>query len=415
MGTNAYNVSTEDTDNNEASTTGTTHAVTNNTDAETPCPVTMVEFELLTERNVTREDRSKWTCNLREFYVSRLSLRRSMRFVLLYFTLTVAFTGIILNSVTFVVFIKLWDSSCYYVYLSAISLGDSSNLACNLLIGVIRSLFPAVDALFVENTALCYLHSYAVDFCSLLPVWLVCVATGNTLMTVLFPFHSMKYANIMRTRQVIAATVICVGLWCTYKLATGGLEVNSSFGYGKCRNIVYPTLVLVSSILMSIVPAGISFAMNILIVLKIRRSRQERKHMSLNDVITTRGSDRRQSQMTRVVLLVSFAFVALVTPNRLLVTSAAFIEQSRDNAFEAGNITTYEYFAKIDIDNHFARQFGFMLYMLNFVNNFFIYITSDKRFCQMFKSLFCCYRFGCMGIEVNNRPANSATYITSEL
>ena len=371
------------------------------------CSVTFEKFGSKIGKNVTEEMRNKWTCKLRKYHLSTLPLKNTMRSVMLYFALCNAVVGIILNTINFIVFSRLWDFSCYYVYLSAIALGDMSNLLFNLLIGALRSVSANLDYFFVTVPALCYMHSFAVDFCSLLPVWLVCVATGNTLLTVLFPLHAHKYANVKRTRQVIALTLLGVSAWCTYKIPTGGLEVNSSFGYGKCRQIVYPTLVLMSSLLMSIVPAGISLAMNITIVLKIQQSRRQRKKMSQNDVTGKTNKDRRQSHMTRIVLLVSFAFIALVTPNRLLITSAAFIQQARDRALSSGDIESYEYYAKVDMDNHFARQFGDILYWLNFMNNFIIYIASDKRFYEQFSKIFCCGR-------LSLRPAASTTDVSSQ-
>ena len=377
------------------------------------CSLSMEKFEDAINENITDGDSRKWTCELRKFYVSRLPLRKSMQSVLIYYTLAIVVVGVVLNSLTFLILIKLRGYSCYYVYLSAIAIGDMSNLVLNFLVGVVRGLSPFVDSYFVRIPALCYSYSYAVEFGSLFPVWLVVVATGNTLLVVLFPLHAHKFANLTRTRQVLATTFICVAAWCMYKIPSGGLEVKSSFGYAVCRDVLYPTMVLISSLLMSIVPAGISFAMNILIVLKIRRSRQERKNMSLNDVITTRGSARRQTQMTRIVLLVSFAFIALVTPNRIIIAPAAFIEENRDAAFAEGDIKTYEYFAKFLIDNHFARQFGFMLYMLNFINNFFLYISFDKRFKQQFMKMFWCKIQFYMGSDVSSQPTASIKFTST--
>ncbi|CAD5126563.1 DgyrCDS14658 [Dimorphilus gyrociliatus] len=126
-----------------------------------------------------------------------------------------------------------------------------------------------------------------------------------------------------------------------------GDEANSSFGYSKCRDITLPNLVLASQLLMSYIPAMLALFLNIAIIYTLYKSDKARKSMTEEES----KQSKRSARTTKLILVVSFAFVILVGPPRVFIVIGLIIDKFPNSAN----------FRKISIDMRFARQFGFVI------------------------------------------------------
>ena len=323
-----------------------------------------------------------WPCEVREYYLTKMEASYYMTEFVLKATIVNSIIGVIFNILNIACLSRLVYKSSYYVYLTAIAVGDISNIILNFLFGIVRGNFPTVDTWFLHSSVLCGIHSFLVDFVCLIPVWLVALVTGIKMATLIWPLKTAIITTKKRTYTNITVTCLVIFAWCCYKIESGGFETSTAFGYKSCRDVTLPNMVFASTLLMSVVPAGVVLIMNIVILLKIRQSRKRREAFSGGQ--PEADTQKKQAHTNRLVLVVASAFVILVAPPRIFNLMTTIIEELPKSSYE-----DKIYWLKIGMDLRLVRQFCFVVYQLNFNTNFILYLVTDRNFQSVFKKILC--------------------------
>lgn len=327
----------------------------------------MKELSDIQNKNIT--DEKKWPCEVREYYVKQQPIAKFMKKFVRYVTTVNSLIGTVFNIINIIYLPQLINRSSFYIHLTALAVVDLGNCLLNFGQGCIRVYFKDFDDLFVKYKGFCIFHSICIDFFSLVPVWLVCIVTGQKLISITWPLKASIYVTRNRVKKVVFGTYFVAFVWSMYKIPSAGSEANSSFGYQKCRDITLSSFVMVSQLLMSYLPASLCLILNFIILYQLKKSNESIKKMTDDE----RDLAKRANKTTKLILVVSFAFVLLVGPQRVFIMFGMIVDL----------FPTSTHWRKVSIDMRFARQFGFVLYQLNFVTNFLLYISTDENFKNM--------------------------------
>ncbi|VDI22132.1 Hypothetical predicted protein [Mytilus galloprovincialis] len=179
-----------------------------------------------------------------------------------------------------------------------------------------------------------------------------------------------------------------------HKIAVSGFEGDSVFGYAACktRRAIFVEIIYFYVAFNTWFPTLTIVTLNTLILLEIRRNKKKRAQM------TTQSMSKSDEKATKLLLLVSSAYVVLVLPLGL-IQSTELIWNNTQKVLPSN--PDYIYFMSTKIK-------------LNFAINFFLYVSSSSatRFRATLKML--------LGIKVdqqemtwNNTMKSRATKINS--
>ena len=317
------------------------------------------------------------------FYLSFLNVTNN---VLKYYSIGIIILGTLFNCLNFACFYRMKKRNSQNVYLSALSLADLLNVQVNILLPVIKNiksenknesklLHQSFDTLFITesnqwNHLLCILDGYLVEVTLLLPVWIMVILATERFLCIMWPLHKNVFCTPRKAKIILMTLVSIVLSWCLFKIGTAGVENDSTFKIHpkdeSCRNIEYPTLVNISTAMWAIVPGICCLILNILIIKKIKLTTNPHKQFYPSERC------RKINQTTRVVIALSIIFVILISPTGILIILDNIINKSGKNL----SIEKTQMAIRFKI----ARKYALLLYEVNIIINFPVYLLTIKNF-----------------------------------
>lgn len=276
--------------------------------------------------------------------------------------------GTLFNLINFVVFYRMKKRNTQNIYLIALSLADIYNIQMNILIPMLRTLWIKFDNMFYE-THMCKVNGYLVEIGLLMPVWIMVLLAAERFYCIMCPLKNVTSSP--RNAKLILSLLLCVVMgWSMFKFKTAGVEERSIFKLlltpqedksSDCQ-ITHTTIVNISTLMWALVPGIASLVLNLCIIRKIRKSTSPNKvfyHQKQNRI-------KKVTQTTRVVLSLSFIFIITLAPTGILVICSMF------DIFNE-NFALY-------LILHIARKYTLILYEINMIISFPIYLYTIKTF-----------------------------------
>ena len=215
---------------------------------------------------------------------------------------------------------------------------------------------------------LCYLNGYFVEVGLFLPVWIMVILAAERFMTIMHPFHLNIFGTRKKAKKILAILITIILIWSTYKFKTGGIETQSTFlrhtDVKPCQNITLPMLVNFSTLMWSLVPEILTFILNLFIIKKIKITTHPHKKFY------STSHCKKITQATRVVILLSIMFVALISPTGILIILNLILNSQK---FNIDNISNY-------LNLLIARKIVLVLYETNLIISFPIYLLTMKNY-----------------------------------
>lgn len=241
----------------------------------------------------------------------------------LYYTPILLHLGVLGNCLSVCVFFgtKLRHASSS-IYLGALAISDT---------GFLMIVFIAwIDMLHVHllnKSGFCQFFVYFSTLCSFLSVWLVVAFTVERYVAVKYPLRRQFLCTVTRAKIVVIGLTTLAILLCSPVLLFAG-PVNVSTMYGnqticdlskgwKTWAIVYNT---VDTVLTFAVPLTMIIIFNILIAHNIYKLNKVRRTLTIESDVSNRrytdthDRDRTHIKVTKMLLLVSTAFLCLNMP-----------------------------------------------------------------------------------------------------
>ncbi|XP_041355297.1 FMRFamide receptor-like [Gigantopelta aegis] len=290
-------------------------------------------------------------------------------------------TGIIGNVLQFIMMgdTKLNHLS-YSVYLKFLSVSDSLLLSINLL-SETNKVFPIQYAIPVYIGIL----SFALRvLAGILSPWLVVGLTLDRYICICFPLKRQILCTKKKAIAVCSAMLVVSGVLLMPFPVSMGVVKNRCFPPEGITSYYNFILLLFSSIL----PCLFILVLNILIITQIQRSRYFRSSF------TTSTASRPQDNSTRPLVLVSvLAFVTLVpvAVSKAVQISLEQLDRHLDGQALHQNV----------------RTILFMIYLLNFGQNFYILIASSSNYREIIKR-----RLACCSLKWKLRRQQSQSVVT---
>ncbi len=235
----------------------------------------------------------------------------------------------------------------------------------------------------------CRLFMWAYRYAKTTSSWILCLITLERFVAVRFPMQAKKI-NTKRNAYIAIATVYCVlaayiGYWCSWadRVISGACIPN--IGSAGQEHMVGVFLVVGLS-LYAYIPASLLLILNSLIVYKLcRQQRHIRIHVqpanvqdqaksTTNAISAMSQRQRTQRRTTYMLMGVSLAFVAMVTPNAVSHIVAFVRKQNVWESTDPGMI--------------FLREVSQVMEQMNSSINFFLYVLGSERFRQRVRLLF---------------------------
>lgn len=201
--------------------------------------------------------------------------------VLKYYSICVIVFGTLLNLINFVCFYRMKKRSSQNVYLGALSLAELYNIQINILIPLLKSMYPKLIQTIKDSEwreLICTVDGYLVEVGLLLPVWMMVVLAFERFLCIMWPLRKNNFATPKHAKKVLTILIAVILIWSMYKFDTAGIENESTFfQYSSklqpdfiCKKVTKPTLVNISTTMWAIVPVLLCLVLNILIIKKIK-------------------------------------------------------------------------------------------------------------------------------------------------
>ncbi|VDI22133.1 Hypothetical predicted protein [Mytilus galloprovincialis] len=358
--------------------------------------------------NATEVDKQAWPCELRVFWVEIYPFVTLVRGLLSYGTAFIIVLGLLFNLTSLLVLTrKHMRKSTMNLYLSALAIYDCLALTMNFMIGVLRGQNKHINKDFQDHEDLCKFHGVIVEVFNLLSIRIIVSFTIERFIMIKFPLKGKQLVTPRRAIYVIIGVSLGVLVFSMHKIAVSGFEGDSVFGYAACktRRAIFVEIIYFYVAFNTWFPTLTIVTLNTLILLEIRRNKKKRAQM------TTQSMSKSDEKATKLLLLVSSAYVVLVLPLGL-IQSTELIWNNTQKVLPSH--PDYIYFMSTKIRLKWARAFFFFFYQLNFAVNFFLYVSSSSatRFRATLKMI--------LGIKVdqqemtwNNTMKSRATKINS--
>ncbi|XP_063444727.1 G-protein coupled receptor 35-like isoform X2 [Mytilus trossulus] len=341
--------------------------------------------------NATEVDKQTWPCELRVFWVEIYPFVTLVRGLLSYGTVFIIVLGLLFNLTSLLVLTrKHMRKSTMNLYLSALAIYDCLALTMNFMIGVLRGQNKNINKDFQDHEDLCKFHGVIVEVFNLLSIWIIVSFTIERFIMIKFPLKGKQLVTPRRAIYVIIGVSLGVLVFSMHKIAVSGFEGDSVFGYAACktRRAIFVEIIYFYVAFNTWFPTLTIVTLNTLILLEIRRNKKKRAQM------TTQSMSKSDEKATKLLLLVSSAYVVLVLPLGL-IQSTELIWNNTQKVLPSD--PDYIYFMSTKIRLKWARAFFFFFYQLNFAVNFFLYVSSSSatRFRATLKML--------LGIKVDQQ------------
>ena len=286
--------------------------------------------------------------------------------------------GLVGNVLSFLVMTRKQNRQNITCLLMAIlSVVDSSALILSYLFSyIIYNLGPEA-----VTTGMCKANVYFIVALSAASVWVLTYMTFHRACTVCRPLETRSnafFSSITTARRIIMGMMAVVFIWYVPAILmsdttqTGGLVLRR-----QCAPIlskfVYTIYVTIDVIVFPLVPFVIILASNIAIIVKMRNAAKQRRTLVQQISSSKEKADRA---VTRMLLVVSFAVLVLMTPIRIrhiLAHAVPYLTSTPVSAAKTG----------------LAEVLTLHLYLLNNALNFYLYVLGGgKRFKSDLRGIF---------------------------
>jgi hypothetical protein len=282
--------------------------------------------------------------------------------ILIVYSIMVIILGNIFNTINFACFNRMKKRNSQNIYLSALSLAELFNINVNILLPMLRIKISKINSILEKSSFLCKLDGYFVEVGLLLPVWIMVAVTGERFVSVSWPLRKNIFCTPRHARILLSILTAVICAFCLFKLDTAGIENKSTFHYHTCRNVTNAHLVNMSTVLWALVPEIATFVLNVLIIRTIKTTTHSHKKFYPTHHI------RRANQATRVVIVLSIIFLALISPTGILI----IVELILTNGTWPQNSQA--------VILMIARKYALILFETNMIVNFPIYFLTFKNF-----------------------------------
>jgi hypothetical protein len=292
------------------------------------------------------------------------------------YTVIIIILGTIFNIINFAYFYRVKKRNSQNVYLSALSLAELFNIHINILIPFVQHrIFYKLD----KPKWLCILEGYLIEVFLFLPNWIVVVLVTERFLSITWPLRKNVISTTKNARSVLICLLITVLSWSLFKLKTAGVENDSIFTnrykYNEsilCRKIELPNLVHFSIILWAVVPGFLSFIINLLIIKKIKlKTNTNKQHYPINRI-------RKVTHATRLVLVISILFIILTSPAGFILIADKLINFKANLMIDPINPYNQTFVNVLIV--LILKNYAHMLYEMNMIINFPIYLITIKNF-----------------------------------
>ena len=333
--------------------------------------VTLAPPQCEIDSDVTNKTKYEVTqlCEVQAVTLSLEPMARFVRFLLSYGTSFIIMLGLVLNGISLFILTRVhMRKLAPNTYLAALAVYDSLVLVLNLMIGVLRGNNLSINATFQQSEALCILQSINVELWSLLSVWIMIAFTVERFLMVKFPLK-FSSPSVQRTRLVVLAVSATAVLFSMQKLGVSGFEGDSVFGYKACRTqrLISRDIIFFAVAFNTWLPVVLLCSLNLIITLEIRKNSKKRAEM-----MQGKASGKADDKATKLLMIVSLAFITLVLPLGILQTTELIWNNTAKVSL--GN-PYYVTFMTVKMRLKWARAFFFFFYQFNFAINFFLYVS----------------------------------------
>jgi len=230
----------------------------------------------------------------------------------LFYPLTVILIiiGTILNSFSSYCFLKTTKRNPQYVYLFALSLGDTIGLHINFTVPMLRQ-FGKFDDFFRNSKILCRITGVLTEYFLIFPTWIVVLLTIERFICILRPLKCRSFYTQKRAKISVIILAIIVVLLSLYRLFDiKGIDQVSVFSIVACNVDDHPIIFMRNLNLMiwTILPECFTLILSLIITYQIRLATQKFQPNS------SKAHRARYNQATKTVLLVSILFLLFHTP-----------------------------------------------------------------------------------------------------
>jgi hypothetical protein len=238
---------------------------------------------------------------------------------------------------------------------------------------------PTAMAPHLMTSTYCGISSYIINTLSVSSIVVLTYMTAQRVNCVYCPLEARAIlSNIKRTRRTVIGLLLFVVVWViplTFTMVRKeptGHNWDIRFCTSKYQHAtIFKIYMAAEAVLFSLVPFGIILGSNIAILVKMNAAVKERARLQ-------HTMEKNESSRTKMLLLISFAFLILVAPLRVIYLVSISIRRVS---------TTPVTEAKLDL----AIVIGFQLLFLNNSVNFYLYILGGgKKFKSDLKSLCTC-------------------------
>lgn len=274
-------------------------------------------------------------------------------------------------------------------YMAALAIADSLILVYNVLF-LIRK-FPGLDFF---NPWTCKLMFFAFYYTIHFDVGVMMAMTIEKYLAVKFPLQAASWKP--RTKLIIGLIALACLVLDFHSLITRGMVVDPNTGVEGClptsptnRFFLFMVWPWIDAVVYCFLPLSTLFILNILIIYTVKKSRKMRQRMMENPESNSAANNgasadtsktSKENQITRMLLLVSFAFLLLVGPMAIII----IVERRFDLSTTPHQAAIY----------HLARTIMNNLMYTNHSLNFLLYCLSAKRFREALLDTLCFFRKG---------------------
>ncbi|UJR37121.1 hypothetical protein I4U23_029825 [Adineta vaga] len=236
---------------------------------------------------------------------------------------------------------------------------------------------------------ICQVTLYLTYVCNFINAYYTIAFTTQRLFAVINPFRVSHFLSWYRSRCLALSIITFACVFYSYLLITIHMDNKTCFSRPHWH-LFNKYMDVIDSIIVFLIPYIIIITMNAIIVISLRRMKQNRheflfeNHSRLNKIreMTRRNASRK---MTKLLLTVSTSYLIICAPYACIHTwRLLFVSEEK-----------YENSPLIKYFEHYSH----LIYHLSFAMNFYIYIVFGskfrrelKRFCSRSKqSLYHCF------------------------
>jgi hypothetical protein len=220
--------------------------------------------------------------------------------------------GTILNSFSLYCFRKMKKRDSQYVYLFALSLGDTIGLHLSFTLPILRQI-GRFDDFFRSSKFLCGITGVLTESFLIFPTWIVVILTIERLIYTINPLgrSSLYTERQRRAKTSIIILAIIVVLLSLYRVVDfKGIDQVSVFAVAACNETHKPITFIrnINLMIWTILPECFTLIISLVIVYEIKLA-TKKFHPSYSKIHRS-----KYNQATKTVLLISILFLLFHTP-----------------------------------------------------------------------------------------------------